>query len=160
MLALLAHHDDELIAGVGAVGIGEQVLRGVAAVVILVTAVEVDGVAADAHARPGDETGVDGVAYGDIRAAGSLRAHIPLGGEARHQVGFGRGGGDESALGNGLVDGLVGFIADMEEEMGVRIDQPRHEGGFAEVEDLRGCRMLDRHADSEDPVAAHQHFAG
>jgi hypothetical protein len=66
LLVLLADHFDELLDGVGVVGIREQVLRRVEAVGIFVTAQNVDGVAADAHAGPKNEAMIDGVADGGV----------------------------------------------------------------------------------------------
>ena len=128
LLALLAHGGDDLVGGVGAVGVGEQVLRGVEAGVVLVASVDVDGVAGHAHARTGDEAGINCVADGDVGAAGPLGTHVALGGEAGQQVGFGGGGGEEGALGYGLEDGLEGLVAGVEEEVDVGVDETRHQG--------------------------------
>src|ERR1700761_7670381 len=93
LLALLAHGGDDLVGGVGAVGVGEQVLFRVEAGVVLVAAVDIDCVAGHAHAGAGDKAGVDGIADGDVGAAGALGAHVALGGEAGQEVGLGGGRG-------------------------------------------------------------------
>ena len=160
LLALLAHGGDDLVGGVGAVGVGEQVLCGVEAGVVLVAAVDVDGVAGDAHARAGDEAGVDGVADGDVGAEGALGAHVALGGEAGEEVGFGLRGGDEGALRDGLHDGLEGLVAGVEEEVDVGVDETGHQGGGAEVDDGGVCGMGDVLADFGDAVAGDEDFAG
>ena len=54
-LVLLAHHLDELLGGVGVVGVGEHVLRRVVAIGIFVPAEDIDGIAADAQPRPGND---------------------------------------------------------------------------------------------------------
>ena len=97
--------------------------------------VDVDGVAGHAHARTGDEAGINCVADGDVGAAGPLRPHVSLGGEAGEEVGFGGGGGEEGALGYGFEDGLEGLVAGVEEEVDVGVDETRHQGCGAEVDD-------------------------
>ena len=160
LLALLAHGGDDLIGGVGAVGVGEQVLGGVEAEVVFVAAVDVDGVAGHAHARTGDEAGINCVADGDVGAPGPLGTHVALGGEAGDEVGFGGGGGEEGALGYGLEDGLEGFVAGVEEEVDVGVDETGHQGGGAEVDDLGACGVGDVLADLGDAVAGDEDFAG
>ena len=54
-LVLLAHHCNDLVGGVGVVGVRQHVLRGIEVVGVLVPAQNVDGVGADAQARPGND---------------------------------------------------------------------------------------------------------
>ena len=68
-------------------------------------------------------------------------------------------GGDERALGDGLFDGLEGFVAGVEEEMHVRVDEAGHERGVAEVDDLRAGGMRDVRSGLGDAVARNQDFA-
>jgi hypothetical protein len=65
-----------------------------------VAADDIDGIAAHAHARPGDHAAVDGVAYGDVSTVRALGAHIALGGESGPEVSLGLRGCDERALRN------------------------------------------------------------
>jgi len=65
-LVLLAHDLDDLLGGVGVIGVGEHVLGGVEADGVFMAAHDVDGVAADAHAGAEDEALVDGVADGGV----------------------------------------------------------------------------------------------
>ncbi len=92
---------------------------------------------------PGMRPRVDGVAHGDVGAAGAFGAHVAFGGEAGHDVGFGGGRGDEGALRDGLLDGLQVLGAGVEEEVHVRVDEAGHEGGVAEVDDLRAGGVRD-----------------
>ena len=85
-LILLAHHVHDLQRVVGVVGVGENVLRGIEAVGILVAAENVDRVSADAQPRPGNEAFVDGVTHGGIGRTRAFGPHVALGGEAGHQV--------------------------------------------------------------------------
>ena len=64
--ALLANHLYQFIRRVGIVGVGEDVLRRVVLVCVLVAPEDVDGIAAHAHARTGKEAGVDGLADGRV----------------------------------------------------------------------------------------------
>ena len=160
LLVLLAHDFDDLLGGVGVVGVGEHVLRGVEVDGVFVAAQDVDGVAADAQAGAGDEALIDGVANGGVGRACAFGAHVALGGEAGHQVGFGGLLGEDGAPGNGLLDGLQVFRAGMQEEMDVGVDEAGEQRGVAEVDDLRALRMVDRSADGADALALDQNFAG
>ena len=157
---LRADHLDDLLGGVGVVGVGEHVLRGIEVVGVLVAAQNVDGVAADAQARARNEPLVDGVADGGVGRAGALGAHVALGGEAGHQVGLGGLLGENRAPGNGLLDGLQVLSAGMQEQMHVRVDQAGQQRGVAEVDDPCALRMVDRCADSADALALDQNLAG
>ncbi len=158
--ALGADGGDDLVGGVGVVGVREDVLGGVEAVGVLVAAEEVDGYAGDAHARAGDHAGVDGVADGGVGGAGAFGAHVALGGEAGDEVGGGGGGGDEGALGDGLVDGLEVFGAGVEEEVDVGVDEAGHEGAVAEVDDLCAGGVGYVLADGGDAVAGDEDLGG
>ena len=59
-------------------------LLGIVADSIFVAAQNVDGIAADAQARPGDEALIDGIAYRGVGGARAFGAHVALGGEAGH----------------------------------------------------------------------------
>ena len=157
---LLADDFDKLFGGVGVVGVGEHVLRGVVADGVFVAAEDVDGVAADAQARAGDEALVDGVANGGVGRAGAFGAHVALGGEAGQEVGLGGLLGEDGAPGNRLFDGLQVFSAGMQEEMDVGVDEAGEQSGVAEVDDLCALRMVDGCADGADAVALDEDFAG
>ncbi len=131
LFALFAHDGDDFVRVVGAVGVREEVFFGVEAGEVFVAAVDVDGIAADAHAGAGNEAGVDGIADGDVGAACAFGTHVAFGGETGHHVGSGGGGGEEGALGDGLFDGLEGLVAGVEEEVDVGVDEAGHEGGGA-----------------------------
>ncbi len=157
---LLAHDFDELLGGVGVVGVREHVLRGIVAVGVFVAAEDVDGVAADAQARPGNQALVDGVAHGGVGGACALGAHVALGGEAGHHVGFGGLLGEDGAPRHGLLNGLQIFSAGMQEEMNVRVDEAGHQRRVAEIDDLGALWMVDGAADCADAVAFDEYFAG
>ena len=74
-LVLRADDRDELVCGVGVVGVGENVLRGIEAVGVFVAAEDINGVAADAQAGARDEALVDSVANGCVGR--SLRLRCP-----------------------------------------------------------------------------------
>ena len=89
---------------------------------VLVAAENVDGIAADAQARAGDEALIDGVAHGGIGGAGALRPHVALGGEAGHQIVPRGERGQDSALRDRFLDRLQIFRAGMQEQVHVRVD--------------------------------------
>ncbi len=146
------------VVGVG--GVGENVLLGIEADGVFVAAENVDGVAADAQARAGDEAVVDGVADGGVGGAGAFGAHVALGGEAGHEVVARGERGDDGALRDGFLDGLQIFGAGVEEEVDVGVDQAGEQGGVAEVDDFGVRRARDFRADFVDAVALDEDFAG
>ena len=92
---------------------------------------------------PGMMPLVDGVANRRVGRARAFRAHVALGGEAGHHVVLGRLLGEDHAPRNRLLHGLQIFRAGMQKQMNVRVDQARHQGRIAEVDDLCARRMLD-----------------
>src|ERR1039458_4366946 len=86
------------------------------------------GVAADAHARARNQSGVDGVAHGRVCRARTFGSHVTLGSEARHQILTGRDFGEDRALGYGFDDGL--------EVLGSRMEE-RSEEHTSELQSLR-----------------------
>ena len=157
---LRAHDLDDLLGGVGVVGVREHMLRGVEAVGVFVAAQDVDGVAADAHAGTEDEALIDGVANGGVGGACALGAHVALGGEAGQQVGLGGLLGQDHAPGNGFLDGLQVFCAGMQKEMHVRVDEAGEQRGVAQVDDFGALRMVDRRAHGANALALDEDFAG
>jgi len=160
LLVLLADDFNELLGGVGVVGVGEDVLCGVEADGIFVAAENVDGAAADAHAWSGNEALVDGVANGAIGRARALGSHIAFGGEAGEEVGFGCLFGEDSAPGDGFLDRLQIFSAGMKEEMDVGVDEAGEQRCVAEVDEACVLRVIDGGADGADAVALDENFAG
>ena len=160
LLVLLADDFDELLGGVGVVGVGEDVLCGVEADGVFVSAENVDGVAADAQAWSGNEALVDGVANGTVGRARAFGSHIAFGGEAGEEIGFGGLLGEEGAPGDGFLDGLQIFRAGMEEEMDVGVDEAGEQRCVAEVDDVCALRMIDGSADGADAVALDENLAG
>ena len=159
-LMLLADDLDELVNGVGVVGVGKHVLRGVVVNGVFVAAQDVDGVAADAQARAQDQPLIDGVAHSRVSRAGAFCAQIALGGEAGQQVGFGCVGGEQGAPGNRLFDGLQVFSAGVQEEMYVGVNQAREQRDVAQVDDFGPLRMGDFPAHSADTLTFDQNLAG
>ncbi len=160
LLVLLADDFDNLVAGVGVVGVGEHVLRGVEVVGVFMAAENVDGVGADAHARTGNDAGVDGIADRRAGGAGAFGAHVALRGEAGHEVGFGGLLGEDGAPWDGLLDGLQVLRAGMQEQMHVRVDETGEQRGVAEVDDVRALRMIDGCAHGLDALALDENLAG
>ena len=112
-------------------------LRGIEMVGVLVPAQNVDGIGADAQARPRNDPLVDGVAHRRAGRTGALSAHIALGGETSHQVGLGGLLGQNRAPGNGFLDRLQVLRAGMQKQMHVRVDEPGQQGYVAEIDHLR-----------------------
>ena len=159
-LELLADHGDEFVGVVGVGGVGENVLLGIVADGVFVAAENVDGVAADAQARAGNQAVIDGVAHGGVGRARAFGAHVALGGEAGHQIVAGGERGEDGALRDGFLDGLQVFGAGMQEQMHVGVDQAGQQRGVAEIDDLRAGGMRDGRADGGDAIALDQDFAG
>jgi len=160
LLELLTNDGDELIGGVGVGGVGQDVLLWIEAVGIFVAAENVDGIAGDAEAWAGDQAGVDGVANSGIGGAGAFGTHVAFGGEPGEEVFAGGLCGKDSALGDGLFDGLEVFGTRMEEEVDVGVDEAGEERGVAEIDDLGGGGMRNRGANFNDAFALDENFAG
>ena len=124
---LLADHGDEFGGVVGVRGIGENVLRGIVADGVFVAAENIDGIAADAQARAGNQPVIDGVANSGVGGAGAFGAHVALGGESGHADRRARPAWPDGALRHGFFHGLQIFRAGMEEQVDVRVDQARQQ---------------------------------
>ena len=160
VLDLLANDGHQFIAGVGVGGVGEHVLLGVVVERVLVAAEDVDGVAADAQARSGDLSLVNGVADGGVGRPRAFRTHVALGSEAGQQVGFGSQSGHDHPLGYGLHHGLKIFRSGMEEEMHVGVDQAGHQRRVAQIDGLRSGGMGDGRAGGNDLLSFDQDLPG
>ncbi len=114
---------------------------------------------ADAHARPGNDSLVDGVAHRRAGRPSAFSAHITLGSEAGHQVGFCGLLSKNRSPWDRLLDGLQILRTGMEKQMHVRIDQARQQRCIAEVDHLRALWMLYRNADSLDPLTLDKNLA-
>ena len=156
---LCADDLDQLVGGVGVVGVGQHVLGGVVADGVFVAAQDADGVAADAHSRPGDEPCVDGVADRRVCRASALGAHIALGGEAGHQIRFGGLFSQNRAPGNRLFDRLQVLGPGVEKEVHMGVDKAGKQRGVTQVNDLGPLRVLDGSAHGADALALDQNFA-
>ena len=151
---------NELLGGVGVVGVGEDALGGVEADGVLVSAEEVDGVAADAQARPRDEALIDGVADGGVGGAGAFSAHVALGGVPGEEVGFGGFSGEKGAPGNGFLDGLQVFGAGVQKEVHMGVNEAGKQRGVAEVDDLGALRVVNQCGDGANAIALDKNLAG
>ena len=130
---MLANYGDEFRGVVRVGGVGKNVLLGVVADGVFVTAENIDGVAADAQARAGNLTAIDGVAHGGVGRAGAFGAHVAFGGESGEQIVAGGDGGRDGALRNGFCDCLQILGAGVEEEMDVRVNQAGEKSGVAKI---------------------------
>ena len=157
---LFADHGDEFGGVVRVCGVGEDVLLGVVADGVLVAAENIDGVAADAQAGAGNFAAIDGVAHGGVCRAGAFGAHVALSRESGHQIGARGESGHDGALRDGFCDCLQVFLAGMEEEVDVRVDEAGEKSGLAEVDYFRCGRTRDFRADFFYGVALDQDFAG
>jgi len=119
-----------------------------------------DGITRNAHARPRNLAAIDGIAYGHIGTSSALGAHISLGGKARKEIGFGRCSGLQDALWDGLLHRLQVFSSGVQEKVCVGVDQPRHQRGVAEIDNLRIRRMLHLLASLTNAIADDEDFAG
>ena len=160
LLDLLPYHGDQFVGIVGVGGIGGDVLGGIEVDCVFMASENADGVAADAHARAGNQSGVDGVAHGGVRRARAFGSHVALGGEARHQIVAGRDFGEDRALGYGFDDGLQVLGSGMEEKMDVDVDEPGHQSCRAQIDHRGAPGMGDRGTSFNNAIAAHQHLAG
>src|SRR5208337_5219095 len=82
LLELLPYHGDQFAGIVGVSGIGGNVLGGIEVDCVFMAPKNADGVAADAHARAGNQSGVDGIAHGGVRRSRALGSHVAFCGEA------------------------------------------------------------------------------
>ena len=126
---------------------------------ILVAADDVDGIARDPQPRADDETAVDGIANRRVGGAGTLGAHVALGGKARHEVIARRAHREQGALRHRFLHGLQILGARMQEQVHVHIDEARHQGGAAQIDDFGARTALDRGTHSDDPLALDTHLA-
>jgi hypothetical protein len=136
------------------------VLGWVVAYFVFVASEEVDSVAAYAHSRARNQVGVDGVAYGYVGAACAFGAHVALGGVAGEEVEARGVGGDECSLWDALFDCLQVFGAWVQEEMYVRVDEARHQGCVAEVDDLCSGWVSDAGANGCDALTLNADLCG
>ncbi len=159
LFMLLAQDFDQLFGGVGIVGIGEHVLRRIVAVGVFVSSEDVDRVAADTQARSRDNPPIDGVAYRCVGGACSLRAHIALGGEARHQVGLCRLLGKNHSPWYRFFDRLQIFGTRMQKEVNMRVDQTRCQCRITKVDYAGILRMLNGLAHFANAFALDEDFS-
>ncbi len=93
-----------------------------------------------------------------IGGARALGAHVALGGKAGHQV-FARGDlSQDRPLRHRLLYGLQVLRAGMQEQMHMRVDQPRQQRALAEIDDLGIRRAIDVRPNRDDPLALDQHL--
>ena len=90
---------------------------------VLVSAENVDGIAADSQARPRNLPTVNGVAHCSVGRAGAFRSHIALSCETCHQVVAGSERGHDGSLRHRLLDCLQVFRSGMKKKMHMRINQ-------------------------------------
>ena len=145
-LICCAHDRDQLGGVVRIIGVGEHVLRGVVADGVFVAAENIDGIAADAQARPGNQPIIDGVANRCVGGARAFGPHVAFGGEAGHQVVPRRQRRQDRALRHGLLHRLQIFRAGMQKQVHVRVDQARQQSAVAQIDHLRTRRTLHRRA--------------
>jgi len=158
-LELLADDGDEFGGVVGVGGVGGDAGGGIEVDGVFVSREDVNGVAADAEARAGDESGVDGVADGGVGGTCALGSHVALGGESGEEIVAGGDGGEDGALGNGFDDGLEVFGSWMEEEMDVSVDESGHESGIAEVDESGSGGMGDAGTGFDNACATDEDLA-
>src|ERR1035441_8298573 len=159
LLELLPYHGDEFAGIVSVGGIGGDVLGGIEVDCVFMASENADGVAADAHARARNQSGVDGIAYGGVRRSRALGSHVALGGEARHQILAGRDFREDRALGYGFDDGLEVLGSRMEEKMDVDVDEPGHQSCRAQIDHRGAAGMGDQGTSFNNAIAAHEHLA-
>jgi hypothetical protein len=125
-----------------------------------VAAEDVDGVAADAQAGPGEEALVDGVADGGVSGTGTFGSHVAFGGEAGHEIFARCQDRRQGALRYRLLHGLHVFGAGVQEQVDVGVNQAGQEGAITEVDDFGSGRMSYRRAGFGDAVGYNEYFTG
>ena len=156
---LRADHGDKFVRAVRIGRVRQHVLLRIQSDRVLVSAENIDRVAADAQARAGNRAAIDRIAHRRIRRAGAFRAHVAFGRKAGHQIVACGERRANRAFGNGFVERLRIFRAGMQKKMHVRIDQTGHQRAIAEIDRRRVTRMIDMTAHSDDAFAVDQHFA-
>src|SRR5437867_5778188 len=131
LFELLAHCLDELICTVRVSGVRQDVLLGVVADGVFMSAEKIDRVSADSQARPWDLPTVNGIAHRSVSRAGAFRSHIALGREAGHEIVSGRKRRHDCSLWHGFLNSLQVFRAGMQEQMDMRINQSRQQRAIA-----------------------------
>ena len=87
-------------------------------------------------------------------------SHVALGGEAGHEV-IARGAhGEQRPLRHRFLHGLQILIARMQEQVHVRIDESRHQGRGAQIDDFGPWTVFDRGTHRDDSIALDAHLAG
>ncbi len=135
---LVAHHAREAIDAVGFFGalrdapFERESLGGVAAG-------GDDGARRGEHARTRNDALVHGLLELDIGVAGALGAQVAHGGEAGHERGAQVVDGARGAQSEALMRHLVvpdGLVVGMQEDVGMALDQARHQGGARQLDHL------------------------
>ena len=135
-------------------------LRGVVADGVFVSAENINGIAADAQARAGNQAVIDCVADGCVGGAGAFGAHVALGSKSGKKIVARGNRGENRALRDGFLHGLQIFGAGMQEKVDVRVDEAGEESGVAEVDEFGLVWAGHMRADFHDEAALHQNFAG
>ena len=112
------------------------------------------------EARTGNDSLVDGIAYSGVGGACAFGSHVALGCISGHDVIFRCLLGKDHAPGNRFLDSLQILCAGMEEEVYVGINQARHQGGWAEIDDLSASRMFDAGSDCANAIAFDKNLGG
>src|SRR5664279_573259 len=120
----------------------------------------VDRIAADPQARPGNQPLIDRIPHRGVSRSRALRAHVALCRKARHQVRLCRLFGENHAPRYRLFNSLQVFSPWMQKEMNMRIDQAGHKSYIAEVENTGSLRMRHRFADFTNMLALDENLAG
>ena len=156
---LLPDRGDNFIRAVGIRCVGQDVLRGIEVIGVLMAAENIDRIARDAQPRTRDQPFVDRVAHRAVGGAGTLRAHVAFGGKSRHQVIFGRKHRQDGPLRHGFFDRLQILGARMQKEVHMGIDETRQQRAVAQVDELRACWMRNRGSDGGNAFPFDQNLA-
>ena len=156
---LLSDGGHDFIRAVGVRGIGQYLLRGIEVIGILMPAEDVDRIAGDAQARTRNQSLIDRVPHRGVRGPGTLRAHVPFGGEAGHQVISRRHDGYDRPMRYGLLHRLKIFGAGMQKQVHVRVNQSGQQRGVAQVDDLSVRRMRDGRSHRGNAFTLNQNLA-
>jgi hypothetical protein len=160
LLMLLPDHRDELGRRIGVVGIRQHPLCGIEPVGVFMAAEYVDRIAAGAQTRSRDQPCIDRVAHGGVGGARALGSHVALGREAGHEIVPRGEHGQDRAFRHGLLDRLQILGARMQEQMHMRVDESRHQGHVAEVDDFGARGVRHARADRADALAGDENFTG
>jgi hypothetical protein len=118
----------------------------------------VDGVAADAHARAEDEPSVNRSANRRIGGARALCAHVAFGRESGKKICFGGLLGKDYSPRNGFLYRLQILSARMQKQVHMCVDETGQQSRVAQVDETGALWVFDRGAYRANPISLNEDF--